>query len=104
MRRPLPKALDTTGPGRPSRRSGAPAPRRPVAVLLLACALVLALGAAQAQAAPKGVVGFFGSSGAGAGQFSTPAGMAVNQSNGDLYVVDSGNNRVLKLDKAFVGQ
>ena len=69
-------------------------------MLLLACALVLALGAAQAQAAPKGVVGFFGSSGAGAGQFSTPAGMAVNQSNGDLYVIDSVNNRVQQFGPA----
>ncbi|WP_264034481.1 hypothetical protein [Mycobacterium interjectum] len=32
-----------------------------------------------------------------------PRGVALD-GQGDLYVVDSGNNRVLKLDKAFAGQ
>jgi hypothetical protein len=68
--------------------------------LLVACAFALALGAAQAHAAPKAVVGHFGSTGTSAAQFSTPAGMAVRQSNGNLYVVDSGNNRIQQFDAA----
>jgi hypothetical protein len=36
----------------------------------------------------------FGSSGSGAGQFNTPGGLAVSRANGDVYVVDRGNNRV----------
>jgi DNA-binding beta-propeller fold protein YncE len=72
--------------------------RSTVITLLLAGALVLALGGAQAQAAPKGVVDFFGGAGTGAGQFSTPSGVAVNGSTGHLYVVDSGNQRVQEFD------
>jgi hypothetical protein len=67
----------------------------------LGCALVLVVGGAQAQAAPKGVVGFFGSSGAGAGQFSTPRGVAVSEATGHVghvYVVDSGNHRIQEFD------
>jgi DNA-binding beta-propeller fold protein YncE len=87
MRSPVAKASRT------SRRQ-----RSTVSTVLLACALVLALGGAQAQAAPKGVVSFFGGAGTGAGQFSTPRGVAVNQSTGHLYVVDSGNHRVQEFD------
>lgn len=36
----------------------------------------------------------FGSPGSGAGQLKSPAGVAVDQATGDVYVVDSGNNRV----------
>jgi DNA-binding beta-propeller fold protein YncE len=36
----------------------------------------------------------FGSKGHGEGQFSNPAGVAVNEGSGDVYVVDRGNNRV----------
>jgi len=69
--------------------------------LLLAWMLVLALGAAQAQAAPKGVLGFVGGpSGTGAGQFNTPRGVAVNQTNGELYVVDSSNHRIQRFGAA----
>jgi len=35
-----------------------------------------------------------GISGFGAGQFSSPQGIAINQTNNDVYVVDKGNNRV----------
>jgi DNA-binding beta-propeller fold protein YncE len=73
-------------------------PGRSAGALVLTCALVLAFGSVQAQAAPKGVVDFFGSAGTGAEQFATPTGMAVNQATGDLYVVDSGNNRVQQFD------
>jgi hypothetical protein len=36
----------------------------------------------------------FGSAGAGPGQFEEPAGVAVNDETGDVYVVDKGNDRV----------
>ena len=35
-----------------------------------------------------------GISGSGEGQFSKPAGIAINQATGDVYVVDKGNNRI----------
>jgi hypothetical protein len=46
--------------------------------------------------AAKGYVlsGTFGMAGSGNGAFTEPSGIAVNQSNGDVYVVDTGNNRV----------
>jgi hypothetical protein len=74
-------------------------PVRAVAALLVACALTLTLGPAQAVAAPKGVVGFFGSAGAGAGQFNQPRGIAVNETTGDVYVVDGNNHRVQQFDR-----
>jgi sugar lactone lactonase YvrE len=40
----------------------------------------------------------FGSPGSGAGQFQTPVGVAIQQSNGAVYVADSGNARVEKFD------
>ena len=66
--------------------------------LLLAWALVLVLGVAQAQAAPKGIVGFFGEIGTGAGQFGAPRGVAVNESTGHVYVADSQRHRVQEFD------
>jgi hypothetical protein len=36
----------------------------------------------------------FGKAGSGNGEFSEPSGVAVNESSGDVYVVDKGNNRV----------
>ncbi len=38
--------------------------------------------------------GTFGVEGSGMGQFKTPSGVAVSNSTGDVYVVDTGNNRV----------
>ena len=40
----------------------------------------------------------FGTSGSGDGQFSGNTGIAVDGSNGDLYVADTGNHRIVKLD------
>jgi DNA-binding beta-propeller fold protein YncE len=40
----------------------------------------------------------FGQKGSGAGQLSSPSGVAVNESSGDVYVVDSANNRVDRFD------
>jgi DNA-binding beta-propeller fold protein YncE len=38
----------------------------------------------------------FGSGGSGKGQFNNPVGVAVDPSNGDVYVADLGNDRVEK--------
>ncbi len=42
----------------------------------------------------------FGSTGTGAGQMLQPAGIAVNQVTGDIYVMDAGNNRVDQFNAA----
>lgn len=40
----------------------------------------------------------FGEPGSGNGQFAGPAGVAVDEASGDVYVIDGGNNRVEKFD------
>ena len=53
------------------------------------------LWSAPALAARSKVLGStFGSAGAGNGQISSSVGIAVNDTTGDVYVVDGGNNRV----------
>src|ERR1700689_3275673 len=42
----------------------------------------------------RGFTGSFGSAGSGAGGVQEPAGVAINDATGDVYVVDRGNNRV----------
>jgi DNA-binding beta-propeller fold protein YncE len=46
----------------------------------------------------------YGSEGSGAGQFSSPWGVAINQKTGNVYVTDYGNNRIEELSSsgAFV--
>lgn len=44
----------------------------------------------------------FGESGSGSGQFKEPAGVAVNDESGDVYVVDKGNKRVEEFTKEGV--
>ncbi len=66
------------------------------------------LGAAPPAQASKGVVGFFGTQSgdpALGGTLNGPRGVAVNQTTGDVYVVDAGNNRVQRFDSsgAFIG-
>ncbi|MGA9285389.1 MAG: hypothetical protein WBV85_08095 [Solirubrobacteraceae bacterium] len=49
----------------------------------------------------------FGASGSGSGQFDRPLGVAVNEATHDMYVVDSGNNRVEWFNSdgsAFLGE
>jgi DNA-binding beta-propeller fold protein YncE len=62
------------------------------AILAVGGVLALASGAS----ALEGVGGYFGSSYRGAlgGQLDAPAGVAVNERTGDVYVADSANNRV----------
>jgi hypothetical protein len=70
---------------------------------LLPFALLLALGASPAVAArPHAFFGSFGSPGSAAGQFdfTSESGLAVDQSNGDVYVADTGNHRIEKFSAA----
>jgi NHL repeat len=70
--------------------------KRAVVVAVLAI-LVTAFAAAGASATTgHRYVGQFGAPGSAAGSFSGPAGVAVQQSTGDVYVADQGNNRVEK--------
>ncbi len=48
----------------------------------------------------------FGAKGSGPGQFTAPLGVAVNDATHEIYVVDSGNNRVERLDAngTFLGE
>ena len=63
-----------------------------VALTVLA---VLALAVAPALAARGHVfTGSFGSPGSGPGQLGEPAGLAVNETTGDIYYLDKINNRV----------
>ncbi len=73
------------------------------------CALVAltAVSATPALAARGHVFSSsFGSSGSGNGQFSEPDGVAVNESSGDVYVVNRGNDRVERFSSAgvYVGE
>ena len=47
-----------------------------------------------------GITATFGAAGSGNGQFKEPDGVAVNQTSGDVYVVDRGNNRVERFSAA----
>jgi hypothetical protein len=68
---------------------------RLLASFALAIVALLAVTATSALAARDHIVGrSFGEAGSGKGQLSGPAGLAVNEASGDVYVVDKGNNRV----------
>jgi hypothetical protein len=62
------------------------------------CAVVLGIAAGPASAAQLLRNNTFGSFGSGAGQFITPRGVAVDQSNGTIYVADSNQARVDKFN------
>lgn len=79
--------------------------RASLAALIAATALLVLPGAASA--APQGVIDSCGSgSGTLGGQFGSgaPGAVAVNNSTGDVYVADTGNNRVQRFSSscAFV--
>ncbi len=82
------------------------APSRSLIARFAAALGVLAAGALtlSTPAFANGVVGAFGEAGSGAGQLSSPGGVAVRQSSGDVYVVDRGNDRieVFAADGAYV--
>jgi hypothetical protein len=83
-----------------------------VVTFTLTAIFALSLLASSAQAAPLGITGFFGNSGAAGGSLGgefgviplasgsapAPAGIAVNDTTGDIYVVDAGNNRLQRFD------
>jgi DNA-binding beta-propeller fold protein YncE len=74
--------------------------RRRLCVALLCAALgALGLGGAPADAAEQ-----FGRYGAGPGEFIEPNGIAVDQENGDVYVLDTNNRRIdrFRKDGVFV--
>jgi hypothetical protein len=76
---------------------------RRVRLLCVLCFALLASVLAVVLVAQAGTVATnsFGSSGTGAGQFgsASPAGLAVNKASGNVYAVDTGNNRVEEFDK-----
>lgn len=81
-------------------RSDAAQARRTLGLLSFALCVVVAgllvLSATALALSERGHVfgASFGSTGTGEGQLTSPAGVAVNETNGDVYVVDRGNNRV----------
>jgi hypothetical protein len=69
--------------------------RRLISTVLCVLGVALVFASVPAVAgASKGVVGFFGGSGTTGGLFNTPGGVAVNDTSGNVYAVDSGNDRV----------
>ncbi len=63
--------------------------------VVVCCAVVCGVYGVPAQAKTVHVLaGEFGSEGTGAGQFSEPYGVAVNDTTHDVYVVDRRNDRV----------
>lgn len=61
---------------------------------VVAALMVVAVAAPVVSAAPLGVLGVSGSNGTGDGQFQGTGGVAVNESTGDVYVIDLGGQRV----------
>lgn len=77
-------------------------------LVALLCVLAGMLGACAPAFATRDHVfsGSFGKAGSGDGEFSEPSGVAVNESTGDVYVLDSGNDRVEYFDSTgtYLGQ
>jgi DNA-binding beta-propeller fold protein YncE len=73
----------------------------PAATLVVAILAVLACMGAPAFAVRGHVFErSFGEKGKGAGQLEEPAGLAVSEATGDVYVVDTGGNRVERFNSA----
>lgn len=86
-------------------------PLRSAAATLAFAACLPFAAADPADAQQRGVVGLFGGSGAGAGQFGAgpgPRGVAVDPSTGNVYVVDAGGSqhRIQRFDASgnFIAQ
>ncbi len=70
-------------------------PVRPIVACLCLLAGCLLVWGASAQALEvHKFTGSFGNQGSGPGEFEKPYGIAVNDTTGDVYVVDRGNDRV----------
>src|ERR1700722_840265 len=65
-------------------------------VAMVTCALALIVPAAAVASPPAAICPH----GSGAGQCFPPRGRAVDQSSGDLYVADTGNNRIDEFNQA----
>ncbi|TMK97921.1 MAG: hypothetical protein E6G34_09555 [Actinobacteria bacterium] len=77
------------------RRLARSATRLTLAAAVLGCATGVMSTPALALSQRGHSFGFsFGEKGEGLDQFSGPAGVAINESSGDVYVVDAGNQRV----------
>ena len=87
----LRSALPTDGSGAPAMRPG-----RTTLLSLLAILAVLLLTAASASANSHAFETSFNGSDAPSGAFSTPAGVAVETSTGDIWVTDSGSGAIEK--------
>jgi hypothetical protein len=84
---------------------GWPSAVRLLLTVLVASAVLLALGTSAAHAEFMTLAGTFGSEGTGADQFSAPQGIGVDQTvltatSGDVYVADTGNARVEQFDSS----
>src|SRR3981081_1732098 len=71
-------------------------------VLFAASSFTCAPAALAGEAYPPGPGTLFGSEGSGNGQFIEPAGVAVNDTTKDVYVVAKGNSRVEYFSSAGV--
>jgi hypothetical protein len=79
-------------------RVGGLGPPRAARIAFAVGAVTLALDAAPAHASFLSQISSFGTPGGGAGQFTTPIGVAVYQTSGNVFVADAGNARVEKFD------
>ena len=68
--------------------------------VLSASLLLAASASALSQRGHKPIAVKFAEEGSGDGQLKDPTGVAVNEHTGNIYVVDSGNNRVVEFNAA----
>jgi len=104
------RSLATRGASFGSDGIGAPSSRILIVALFAVSALFLLLASAPAaDAAPKKIAGIIGEetdAPGDPGEFRTPAGVAVNQTTGEVYVVDQDRNRIQRFeaDGDFISQ
>jgi hypothetical protein len=67
---------------------------RGLACAVALCAFLGSSAPAFGAVTAKSVTGFFGATGTAGGQLTTPRGTGVNQTSGNVYTVDGGNNRI----------
>ncbi len=95
-----PKASRLKGSGAFKIGQAIGAPKRLILAALAATLAALTFTAAPALATGEHVfASSFGRAGSGPGEFSEPAGVALNETTGDVYVVDEGNDRVEVFDE-----
>jgi hypothetical protein len=89
-----------TDDGGEGRRHCVRAARACVVLAALATALVISAPASAFLHRGHVLGATIGSSGTGGGQLHAPAGVAVNEESGDVYVVDRGNDRVQRFSSS----